>query len=90
MLTFNGNLKVYVALQPCDMRKSFNGLSEIVRSGLRLDPLSGAVFLFTNQPPQDPHQDPLLGRHRLLVCVQAPRARHCLGCHMSGHRRLGS
>ena len=49
MLTFNGNLKVYVALQPCDMRKSFNGLSEIVRSGLRLDPLSGAVFLFTNR-----------------------------------------
>jgi hypothetical protein len=31
MLTFNGNLKVYVALQPCEMRKSFNGLSEIAQ-----------------------------------------------------------
>jgi len=49
MLTFNGNLKVYVALEPCDMRKSFNGLSEIARSGLGLDPLSGAAFLFTNR-----------------------------------------
>ena len=49
MLTFNGNLKVYVALEPCDMRKSFNGLSEIARSHLGLDPLSGAAFLFTNK-----------------------------------------
>jgi transposase len=49
MLTFNGNLKVYVALEPCDMRKSFNGLSEIARSQLGLDPLSGAAILFTNK-----------------------------------------
>ena len=49
MLTFNGNLKVYVALEPCDMRKSFNGLSEIARSGLGLDPLCGAAFIFTNK-----------------------------------------
>lgn len=49
MLSFNGNLKVYVALEPCDMRKSFNGLSEITRSVLGLDPLCGAAFLFTNR-----------------------------------------
>ena len=49
MLTFSGSLKVYVALEPCDMRKSFNGLSQIARSGLDLDPLSGAAFLFTNR-----------------------------------------
>lgn len=49
MLTFNGSLKVYVALEPCDMRKSFNGLSEIARSSLGCNPLSGAAFLFTNR-----------------------------------------
>ncbi len=49
MLTFNGNLRVYVAMEPCDMRKSFNGLSEIVRGHLGVDPLSGAAFLFTNR-----------------------------------------
>ena len=49
MLTFNGNLKVYVALEPCDMRKSFNGLAELVRNSLEVDPASGAAFLFTNK-----------------------------------------
>lgn len=49
MLTFNGNLRVYVALEPCDMRKSFNGLSTVVSEKLRADPLSGAAFLFTNK-----------------------------------------
>lgn len=49
MLTFNGNLKVYVALVPTDMRKSFNGLSEIARNTIKIDPASGAAFLFTNK-----------------------------------------
>ncbi|MEO5716909.1 MAG: IS66 family insertion sequence element accessory protein TnpB [Luteolibacter sp.] len=49
MLTFNGNLKIYVALEPCDMRKSFNTLATLVRNHLALDPLSGAAFLFTNK-----------------------------------------
>ena len=49
MLTFNGNLKVYVALEPCDMRKSFVTLAALVRNQLSLDPLSGAAFLFTNK-----------------------------------------
>ena len=49
MLSFSGNLKVYLASEPCDMRKSFNGLSSAVRNKLQLDPLSGAAFLFTNK-----------------------------------------
>ena len=49
MLSFNGNFKVHVAIEPCDMRKNFNTLSVLVRNHLKLDPLSGAAFLFTNK-----------------------------------------
>ena len=49
MLTFNGNLKVDVALEPCDMRKSFNTLAVLARNHLGFAPLSGAPFLFTNK-----------------------------------------
>lgn len=49
MLSFTGNLRVYLATQPCDMRKSFNGLGAVVSQKLLADPTSGAVFVFTNQ-----------------------------------------
>ena len=34
MLSFSGSLKVFVALEPCDLRKSFEGLHALV-SGKR-------------------------------------------------------
>ena len=34
---------------PCDMRKSFDSLSGLVRSELRGDPLCGDVFVFLNK-----------------------------------------
>ncbi|SHK46354.1 transposase [Rubritalea squalenifaciens DSM 18772] len=49
MLSFSGSLKVYLATEPCDMRKSFNGLSAVVAQKLGADPVSGAAFLFTNK-----------------------------------------
>lgn len=49
MLSFSGGLKIFVALEPCDMRKSFNGLHTAVRERLSADPLSGALFLFSNK-----------------------------------------
>ena len=35
--------------QPTDMRKSFDGLSGLIRNGLSRDPLNGEVFLFINK-----------------------------------------
>lgn len=49
MLTFNDSLKVYLAQQPCDMRKSFNGLADLARNTIKIDPSSGAAFIFTNK-----------------------------------------
>ena len=49
MLSFAGNLRVFVALEPCDMRKSFNGLQALVAGKLGEDPMQGALFAFINK-----------------------------------------
>jgi len=46
----NASLKVHLALEPCDMRKSFNGLYEIACQHLEDNRLSReALFVFTNK-----------------------------------------
>jgi len=42
-------VKVYVATAPCNLRKSFDGLSNEVREVLGKDPLCGHVFVFLNR-----------------------------------------
>jgi transposase len=49
VLTLSGSLRVFLALQPCDLRKSFDGLHAEVLSRLGEDPRGGAVFAFTNK-----------------------------------------
>jgi transposase len=49
MLTFSGSLKILVAVEPCDMRKGFNGLHAITSERLGEDPRRGALFVFTNR-----------------------------------------
>ena len=41
--------RVFLASGATDMRKSFNGLSGLVRSSLAGDPLSGDLFVFCNR-----------------------------------------
>jgi transposase len=41
--------KIYIALEPVDMRKGFEGLHGLVRDQLNEDPLSGHLFLFSNR-----------------------------------------
>jgi transposase len=49
MLSFSGSLKVFVAVEPCDMRKGFNGLHALVAERLGEDPKAGALFVFSNR-----------------------------------------
>jgi len=49
MLNFTASLKVWVALEFCDMRLSFNGLYALAANVLKEDPRSGALFIFCNR-----------------------------------------
>ena len=49
MLTFPTALKIYLAVEPVDMRKQFNGLWALAEQKLSEDPRRGAVFVFTNK-----------------------------------------
>lgn len=49
MLSFSGSLKVLLALEPCDLRKSFNGLSALATERLSEDPRQGTLFVFINR-----------------------------------------
>jgi transposase len=49
MLSFPGSLKVFVAVETCDMRKGFNGLHALVTERLGEDLKTGALFVFSNR-----------------------------------------
>ncbi|MBK6932444.1 MAG: IS66 family insertion sequence element accessory protein TnpB [Saprospirales bacterium] len=49
MLGFTAVQRYYLSRQAADMRKSYDGLSGLVRQGLGRDPLSGEVFIFLNR-----------------------------------------
>ena len=48
MLNLGSATRVYLAAGGTDLRKSFEGLSGLVREKLQADPLSGHLFLFCN------------------------------------------
>jgi len=49
MLSFPQVLKVYLAVEAVDCRKSFNGLYALALNELKEDPLSGSLFVFSNR-----------------------------------------
>jgi len=49
MLSVNGSTRFYVCERATDMRRSFEGLSYLVREVIREDPLSGHCFIFFNR-----------------------------------------
>lgn len=49
MLSFPGSVRVFLAVEPTDMRKGFEGLHALASERLREDVRSGALFVFTNK-----------------------------------------
>jgi len=49
MLSVSGATRVFLAVEPVDLRGSFNRLHDLVVEQLKQDPLSGHLFLFTNR-----------------------------------------
>lgn len=49
MWSISTSVRIFLAREPVDMRKSFHGLLSLTESVLKKDPLSGQLFVFINR-----------------------------------------
>jgi transposase len=49
VLSFPSTVKIYVCVEPTDMRRGFDRLAEMTRRVIGQDPLSGHVFVFRSR-----------------------------------------
>ncbi|MEP6468011.1 MAG: IS66 family insertion sequence element accessory protein TnpB [Parafilimonas sp.] len=49
MLNPSSSVRIFVSTKPVDMRRSFDGLFELVQSTIRQDPYTGHIFLFRSR-----------------------------------------
>src|SRR6202521_4478575 len=49
MVSLPTSVRIWLATQATDLRKSFDSLAEVVRQQLQSDPLSGQLFVFRNK-----------------------------------------
>ena len=49
MLPLPASVRIYVAAEPVDLRRGFDGLAATTRSLIRQDPLNGHLFVFLNR-----------------------------------------
>jgi transposase len=49
MVSLPSAVRIWLATQATDMRKSFDSLAELVRQQIKGDPLSGQLFVFRNK-----------------------------------------
>ena len=72
MLTLPPSVRIYLATQPTDARKSFDGLAALVESEFELSPMSGHLFVFLNRRGHLAH---MLFWDRSGFCIQKRTAR---------------
>jgi len=49
VLRFDGSVRIWLCTVPTDMRKSFNGLSALVKHQMKTNPLNGHLYVFINR-----------------------------------------
>ncbi len=49
MLKLPADVKIYLAVEPCDMRRQLDGLAALVRSGMEKSAESGDLYIFRNR-----------------------------------------
>jgi transposase len=49
MMNLTPSVRIFLCLEPSDMRRGFDGLPALVRSVMEEDPLSGHLFVFHNR-----------------------------------------
>ncbi|MEM9160542.1 MAG: IS66 family insertion sequence element accessory protein TnpB [Verrucomicrobiota bacterium] len=49
MLSFSSAIRIFLAVEPVDMRKSFDGLYAVASDRLGENPVEGALFVFSNK-----------------------------------------
>ncbi len=49
MIQITPQMRILVAVEPCDFRKGIDGIAGVCRNILKQDPLSGCVFVFRNR-----------------------------------------
>ena len=68
-----GQVRVWLYTQPTDMRKSYDGLSALVKNTLHEDPANGHLFVFINRKRT---QMKVLYFDRSGYCVWSKRLEH--------------
>jgi transposase len=66
MFFAEGQIRVHLYGQPCDMRKSYDGLQALARHAMGLNPLDGALYVFVNR------------RGSQLKCLYFDRSGFCI------------
>lgn len=88
MLVPESHLRIWLYAEPTDMRKSYNGLSSLVRTKLGDDPSSGQLFAFINRRKT---QIKVLYFYRSGYCIWSKRLERGMfhpGLFRSDKRRL--
>ena len=49
MIQITPQMRIWLAVEPVDFRKGIDGLAQLCRGQLKVDPMGGALFVFANR-----------------------------------------